>query len=286
MDENGWIFLQAILLGVIQGFTEFLPVSSSAHLLIVPKLFHMPYFGKSFDVLLHGGTLAAVIISRWPTVREMLSGAGDYLRLIFSSQRGAGLPKISSLTTVKKRLGVIVCAAAVPAAALGFLLEHRVERFFHGLPCLAAMLVLFGLLMAYCDKNAGRERELASLGWWQALCLGLSQALALIPGVSRSGAVLTMARCLHIERRDAAELSFLLSLPVVGGALLVKIIRGFDLPSADLILPALVGVGAAYITGCWALSFLEDLATRKTLRVFAVYRILLAAVLLTLYIIG
>lgn len=262
------LWLQAMILGMVQGLTEFLPVSSSAHLVLLPALTGSEYFGKSFDVALHGGTLAALLLAM-----------PDESRALGRALQGALLGRWRPEDPLE-RLGLLALLGALPAAAVGFLLEHRVVQWFHGLPCLALALAGFGLVMGVVDLRAGRSRELAALGPREALLLGLAQALALVPGVSRSGATLTAGRALGLARQDAAWLSFLFAFPVLGGATLVKALRGFELPSPELAAPMLAGVVAAAASGLVGLRILRRHLAGGTLLPFAVYRVLAGLALL------
>jgi len=262
------LWFQAVLLGVVQGLTEFLPVSSSAHLVLLPALGGGQYFGKSFDVALHGGTLVA-LISAMP--REA-AAFGRVLAGLFQARLGGNNPE--------ERLALLALVGALPAALAGFVLESRAEHLFHGIPLLAGALAIFGLLMAAVDRRAGRARELAGFGMREAFLVGLAQALALIPGVSRSGATLTAARALGVCRPDAARLSFLFAFPVLGGATLVKALRGFELPSPDLVGPLAAGVAAAALSGTLGLGLLRRHLEGGSLAPFAWYRVVLGLGLL------
>lgn len=262
------LWFQAVLLGLVQGLTEFLPVSSSAHLVLLPALGGGQYFGKSFDVALHGGTLVA-LVSAMP---GEVAAFGRALAGLGRGRLGREDPQ--------QRLALLAMAGALPAALAGFALERRAEELFHGIPVLAGALVAFGLLMAMVDARAGRSLELARFGLREALLMGLAQALALVPGVSRSGATLTAARALGVSRPDAARLSFMFAFPVLGGATLVKALRGFELPSPDLAGPLLAGVAAAALSGTWGLGLLRRHLEGGSLAPFAWYRVLLGLALL------
>lgn len=262
------LWFQAVLLGLVQGLTEFLPVSSSAHLVLVPDLGGLPYFGKAFDVALHGGTLLALLLAMPDEARAMVR----VLPGLLAERRLPGDPL--------ERLALLALLGALPAAAVGLVLERRVEELFHALPLVAVMLAAFGLLMGLVDHRAGRHRELAQVGLREALLVGLAQALALVPGVSRSGATLTAARALGVGREDAARLSFLFALPVLGGATVLKALRGFELPGPELAGPLVAGVAAAAASGMLSLTLLRRLLRTGSLAPFAVYRVVVGLALL------
>lgn len=261
------LWLQAVVLGVVQGLTEFLPVSSSAHLVLLPALGGGEYFGKAFDVALHGGTFAALVLGLPAESAAMGRALGGLLQ-------GRWRPE-----DPWERLSLLALVGAVPAALVGFLLEHRAEHWFHDLRLIAAMLAVFGVAMAWVDRRSPRSTELPALGLRQALVIGLAQAAAVVPGVSRSGATLTAARALGLERQDAGRLSFLFALPVLGGATLVKALKGFELPDPALAVPLAAGMLAAALSGLLGLRLLQTLL-RGGLLPFAAYRVALAAFLL------
>ncbi len=262
------LWFQAVLLGLVQGLTEFLPVSSSAHLVLLPALGGGHYFGKSFDVALHGGTLIALVLA-------MPGEAAAFGRALVGLLKGR-----LAVEDPQERLALLALVGALPAALAGFALERRAEELFHGIPLLAVALATFGILMAVVDGRAGRSRELTSFGLREALLVGLAQALALVPGVSRSGATLTAARALGVSRPDAARLSFLFAFPVLGGATLVKALRGFELPSPELAGPLAAGVAAAALSGTLGLGLLRRHLEGGSLAPFAWYRVLLGLALL------
>lgn len=264
------LWAQAVLLGLVQGLTEFLPVSSSAHLVLLPALGGGEYFGKAFDVALHGGTLAALLLG-------LPAESAAMGRALSGLVRGRVRPE-----DPWERLSLLALVGAVPAGLVGFALEHRAEHWFHDPRLIAAALALFGLAMARVDRLAPRSTEMPTLGLRDALLIGLAQAAAVVPGVSRSGATLTAARALGVSREDAGRLSFLFALPVLGGATLVKALRGFDLPDPALAGPLAAGMLAAAASGLVGLRLLERLLRGGSLTPFAIYRVALAALILFL----
>lgn len=272
-----FLCLEAAVLGVVQGITEFLPVSSSSHLYLIPKVMGWPYLGKSFDVALHGGTLAALICFKSSEIMNMISGSLNWLK---RSWQERSLPAFSEEGGRYPALGMAVIIGAVPPAVLGFALEHHIENYFHSEFWTAGFLSVFAVLMFLADRCGGRSHELAALNFKSMLALGAAQALALFPGVSRSGAVLTAARFLGIERCDAGTAALMTALPVVGGAFFVKLIKGFELPSADMAVPLLCGLFCSFVSGMAGIALLEQVLKKSSLLPFAAYRIALAAALL------
>lgn len=250
---------QAALLGVLQGLTEFLPVSSSAHLRLVPELAGWPYLGKGFDVALHGGTLFAL----------MAYFRADLLRLV-----RAVTPGREPDPEGRRLLGQLA-AASLPVATVGFLLEKFLEGHFQDLRSMAFWLAAVGLAMGLADRIPGQRTRLELR---QAMLVGLAQVLALFPGASRSGTTMAASRGLGLEREAAARFSFLLGLPVILGATVYKLLRldGIDLPVL------LAGMSCAALSGWLALHVFFRWLPRIGLGPFTVYRLALAALLLLL----
>lgn len=246
---------QAALLGLVQGLTEFLPVSSSAHLRLIPELAGWPYLGKGFDVALHGGTLVALVA---------------YFRADFSRLLACLRPGREADPAARRLLGQLALAS-LPVATVGFLLEHFLESHFQGAVSVAFWLALVGLAMALADRSPGRL-EMRELSWRQALMVGVSQVLALFPGASRSGATMAAGRRLGLTRTEAARFSFLLGFPVIVGTTLYKLLRW---EGGDPVL-LLVGVLAAACSGFLAIRLCLAVLPRWGLLPFALYRLALA----------
>ena len=271
--------VQAIVLGAVQGLTEFLPISSSAHLVLVPWLFGWSNPGLTFDVALHLGTLTAVLLYFWR----------DIARILVALARGAARGKFYA--DPDARLGVLIAAGSVPAAVAGYFGDEPIESFFHradaertALAVIAVMLILLGLLLAVAERVATRSRPLEDLRLRDALLIGTAQMLALIPGVSRSGSTLTAGLFLNLQRETAARFSFLLSLPVTGGAALKQALdlwQGGGLAAGDRA-PFALGVIVAGLVGFACIAFLLRYLQVRTTAVFIVYRLLLGAGLLVM----
>lgn len=255
---------QAVVLGLVQGVCEFLPISSSAHLVVLPEVLGWPYLGKSFDVALHVGTLGALLAH----FREELRGLGRAAqRLVFSSGRASD---------PQARLVKQIAAASLPAAVAGFLLEDLVEPYLQGLLPVAVLAIVWGVLLDYADRpSAGRPAlTVRTMGYGQALLVGGAQALALLPGTSRSGVTMMAALLLGLPRVEAARFSFLLSIPVVAGAALFKGWSSFREPwPPGMGAALLLGIAASAAAGHLCLGRFLGYIERGGFRPFALYRV-------------
>lgn len=253
----------AAVLGALQGFAEVLPISSSAHLILVPWLFKWPESGLTFDVALHLGTFLALALYFWREIIEMVVSSFDAIL----SRR---------LNTAARRLPFLIIAATVPAAIVGKLLEHQVEAVFRANQLLiASFLIGFGLLLSLADMMGRKRMILADIKPASALTIGLMQCLALIPGVSRSGITITAGLMLGFTRESAARFSFLMSLPIVAGAALLKSIQLFKhgIPVGEG-LPMLVGISFSAVTGYISVAFLLRFVQKRSLAPFVWYRVI------------
>ena len=265
MMLESWI--RALILGTLQGFTEFLPISSSAHLLALPWLLGWEPGGLTFDILLHGGTLLALILYfREPLVRLIqgfvspASAAAEWGRLLLPLFTGT-LP---------------ILAAGV---ALIFLNVERLRT--PGPTCFN--LAFFGLLLWLADGIENKQTDLRSLTALQGFWIGLAQVLALMPGVSRSGVTMTAALLLGLGRPEAARFAFLLGIPAISmaiGANVLELWASGDLPAAALGGECLVGVLAAFLSGLFSIRFLLRFLETRTMKPFVFYRLALSLVLL------
>jgi undecaprenyl-diphosphatase len=267
---SGW---QALALGIVQGATELLPISSSGHLILVPwaaewrYLEQHPDFNKTFDVALHLGTLVAVVVYFW----------GDVVRLV---RAWLGSVARRRIETDDERLAWYVAAATVPAAVAGALGEGLIEDHLGDPWQIAILLAVFGLFLWLADRVAAR-RELPDIGWKGAVGVGLAQCLALMPGVSRSGVTITAGRLLRLDRDQAARFAFLLLIPIVFGAAAWKgvtdvLLEGLPPGSVG---PFVVGMVSAAVVGVAAIWALLGYVRRHTYSAFVAYRLVLAAVI-------
>ena len=255
--------LQAILLGIVQGITEFLPVSSTGHLVLVTWLFDWAFDRQAtfiFDVLVQWGTLVAVIIYF----------RGDILSLLRSAFRS--LKRGQLLVESDARLAWFILIASLPAAAAGILLKPLVEEALSNPSAVAAFLLFNAAFLFISEKFGKRTRTLDQIGLGDSIWIGFSQVLALFPGVSRSGVTIGGGLLRNLERRDAARFSFLMAIPIMLGAgfiALLDLIRAVDVVSQ--IVPLLAGFVAAAGVGYLAIHWLLRYLTRSSLFIFAIY---------------
>jgi undecaprenyl-diphosphatase len=264
---------QALVLGIVQGATELLPVSSSGHLILVPwaagwhYLQNNPDFNKTFDVALHLGTLIAVVIYFWRDVVRYVTAWVASIRK-------------RRIDTVDERIAWYIAVATVPAAIAGAVGESFIEDKL-GDPWQIAILLAFFAILLWLADRVPPQNEMQDIGWKGAVGVGLAQCLALMPGTSRSGVTITAARFLKLDRDDAARLSFLLLIPIVFGAAVLKGAKvahsGLPAGSAG---PFVVGTLAAAVVGLLAIWALLGYVRRHTYTVFVVYRLVLAAAIL------
>ena len=257
--------LQAIALGIIQGLSEFLPISSSAHLTLAPWLFGWEDPGLAFDVALHFGTLLAVL---WYFRMEWL----NLIKAAF------GIATTGRAETPEKRKVIYLIVATIPGALGGYLLQSRAESAFRSPQIIAVALIVMGIILWAVDKAVDQRRILGEMRWVDALLIGLSQVIALIPGVSRSGSTITTARGLRFDRESAAEFSFLMSMPIIAAAVVLEGPKA--LHEGGLTNDLMSGVVASAISGWLAISILMRYVSRHSYGVFAFYRIALGIAVL------
>lgn len=265
-------WIEAIFLALIQGVTEFLPVSSSAHLILPSQLFGMDDQGLAFDVAVHFGTLLAVC---W-YYREQLMGLMN-----------ANLDFIGDRTiTSEARLSWLIVIATIPAGLAGVLLGDYIELNLRSVAVIAATTLVFGLLLGFADKKAKGDKTEHSLSLKDALIIGLAQALALIPGTSRSGITMTAALLLGYKRQDSANISFLLSIPIIAAATLLKTVELVS-STAEVDWKILgLGVVVSFLFAYFTISLFMKLLERIGFMPFVIYRLLLAALLIALLAFG
>jgi len=275
---------QAIVLAVVQGLTEFLPVSSTAHLWLFPWLLGWKDPGLTFDVALHAGTLLAVLVYFWRYWVEMarltagLGGSG-------AAAPNAGATGHSASADLREnpRLLWYLAIATIPGALAGWRFEHAAEEQLRSPIIIGAALIVIGLFMWAGDWLGRRERDLGHVGLLDSFLVGVAQALAVIPGVSRSGVTMTAGLFRKMKRETAARFSFLLSTPLIAGAALKKglEIRHAGLPH-DMRLPFLCGALVSALVGYLVIAVLIRYLERRTFKVFVVYRLVLGVILLVL----
>lgn len=261
-------WLQIVVLAIVQGITEFLPVSSSGHLVLVPAVLGWGDQGLVFDVAVHFGSLLAVCL---------------YFRTDLGQLVGGGIEVLTGqVNSASSRLALGIALGTVPAAIAGLALAGWIEENLRSPAVIVVTLSAYGILMVIADRLGRRQRTLADIGIRDAFLIGCAQALALVPGTSRSGVTITAARFLGIERRDAARFSFLLSVPVI---LLASLYEGMKLALGDenvSLSELALGIGVSALVAYLAIGFFMRVIGRVGLLPFAVYRLLLAAVILYL----
>jgi len=260
--------LQIIVLALVQGLTEFLPISSSAHLILVPYLTDWPDQGLAFDVAVHVGTLTAVVI---------------YFRKEISKMFFAWLASLKGRHSEDSRLAWGVLIGTIPVGLAGLLFKDVISEHLRTPLVIAATTIIFGLLLWYADWSGKRNRDEHSLSWKDIIIIGCAQAIALIPGTSRSGITITAGLMLGLTAPAAARFSFLLSIPVIvlaGGVETLDYLKVASINDMnDLIIGALISAVSAYLCIHYFLMLLERIGMTP----FVIYRMLLGVVLLSLY---
>jgi undecaprenyl-diphosphatase len=263
--------LAAVIMGIVQGLTEFLPVSSSGHLIIVPFLLGItdPFITSlEFSVILHIGTLIALLLYFRP----------DWLRLVpafFATLRDRSLAGDPD-----RRLAILIAIATVPAAVIGFLF-HDVEDVIREIGLVAAMLVVGGGILWLAERTGAREKLALDLSFRQALAIGAAQAVALVPGISRSGISISAGLFAGLRREEAARFSFLMATPITAAAAAYEVLKGVRGEGIAIqVLPMAAGLLMSLVFGVLAIAVLLRFLRTRSTDVFVAYRIILAAVVL------
>lgn len=267
----------AVLLAIVQGLTEFLPISSSAHLWFFPWALHWPDGGLPFDVALHAGTLLAVVLFFLGTWIELiLNGFGIHYPARASEEQ----------VQVNRRLFWLLVAGTIPGGIVGFLFEHFIEETWRNPGPIAGATIGVGLLMWVADSAGGLRRKLEHANFGDSIVIGSAQALALFPGVSRSGITIIAGLWRKMTRETAARFSFLLSTPLIAGAALKEVPQlmrmhrsgGVELPLSTL----LIAIAVSAVSGYAVIGFLLRYLQTRTLKIFVVYRLIFGIVVLLL----
>lgn len=264
--------LEAILYGIVQGLTEFLPISSSGHLLIVPALLGKEDPGAAFTAVIQLGTMAAVVIyfrkDLWNILRAWTLGL---LRRTETDE-----------DRFNARMGWYLMLGTVPIVIFGVLFADQIEGGARNLYLVGSMLIFFGLVMAAADMYSRQERKIDSINPPDAVVIGIAQSLALIPGVSRSGATITFGLFRGFSRRDAARFSFLLSIPAVVLSGLYELKDVAHESTGASVVAVIAAVLAAFIVGYWSIAFLLKWLGEHSLKIFVLYRLVLGVLIISL----
>lgn len=264
-------FIQVVILALIQGVTEFLPISSSAHLLLPKEVLGWPDQGLAFDVAVHVGTLTAVCLYFHRDIRGLLEG--------WFAQVLQGKPNS------RGRLAWFIILATIPAALAGLLFNDYIELYLRSMLVIALTTIGFGLLLAWADMKSRQGLSLAEMTLGLAIVIGVAQSMALVPGTSRSGITITAALLLGFKREDAAKFSFLLSIPIIalsGGYKGLELLSAQDVNWRDIV----AGVVIAGISAYLCIHFFLKIIARLSMLPFVIYRLLLGVVLLGLFFSG
>ncbi len=260
--------IKSIVLGIIQGIGEFLPISSSAHLILVPYLFGWSSHSMSFDIALHFGTLLAILAVFFKDWWELIIGAYNKVTKCKES--------------LNNRMFWYLIIATIPGAIFGFILSDTIEEKLRPMIWpIALLLAIMGILIflgdRWADKHYRIETEFKYISLAQAIIIGLSQALAVIPGFSRSGTTILAARLTGLSKTAATKFTFLLSVPIIAGATILK------LPELTINIETIIGVTVSFIVGLFSIKFLLNYVKKHDFSVFAVYRVIFAIIILVKY---
>lgn len=259
--------IQALILGIVQGLTELLPISSSGHLNIIPWIFNWSEIPASFDIALHFGTLLAIGIFFFK----------DWINLII----GGFKQVVKKEKSVDGKMFWYLVAATIPGGLIGLICSDIIDTFLEekimlSRGIIATCLIVLGIILYLVDKNSKSETSYENMTFKQTFLIGLSQALAFIPGVSRSGITMTTARMMKVDRESAAKYSFMLSTPIVFAAVIFKLSEFvFDIPF-------IVGVLSSFIVGLLVIKFLLNYLKKGSYKAFAIYRILFGLLIFVL----
>src|SRR6478609_2440299 len=263
--------LEALILGVVQGLTEFLPISSSAHLRILGTFLPSGEDpGAAFTAITQIGTEAAVVVFFWR----------DIVRIV--TQWFRSLVGKAPRNDPDARMGWLIIIGSIPIVVLGLLFQDQIETVFRSMWIVAVMLIVFGILLGVADYVGAKRRKLDDLTYPHGIAFGFAQALALIPGVSRSGGTITMGLFLGYERAAAARYAFLLAIPAVFGSGLYQLFKSWDEPTVFTLGETAVATGVAFLVGLGIIAFLMNWISKHSFLPFVIYRILLGGTLMVL----
>ncbi|MBR3720800.1 MAG: undecaprenyl-diphosphatase UppP [Clostridia bacterium] len=257
------IYIQSLILGIVQGLTELLPISSSAHLIIIPKIFGWSDIPDSFDVALHFGTLLAIGLFFFKDWLGLIKGGFKYV--------------VKKEKSTEGRMFWYIVLATIPGGFIGFLLDHFLEDKLKTPLIIATALIVMGIVLYFVDKKCESKIKYEKMGLKETFLIGISQALAFIPGVSRSGVTMTAGRILKVERESVARYSFMLSAPIVLAATVYKF-KDFELN-----LQFFIGVITSFLVGLAVIKFLMQYLRKGSFKIFAIYRVVVGVLIFILY---
>ena len=266
--------IQAIVIGLVQGLTEFLPISSSGHVLLLPALFGWEDPGAGFTAVIQLGTALAVLIYFW---KDLVAAAGAWFRSLYDKE---------ARKTQDARLGWAVFIGTIPAVVIGLALEDQIDTTFRSPLLVAGMLIAVAIVMWIAEAVGKRVRDLSSVTLKDGLIVGLWQALALVPGSSRSGSTIAGALFLGLDRPTAARFSFLLSMPSIVGSGVYKLVKEREDLLSHSAMPTVVATLVAFASGYAAIAFLIAYLQKRSTAVFIAYRFALGAVIVVLVMTG
>lgn len=269
--------LKAVLLGIIQGLTEFLPISSSGHLVIFQNLFGLHEPQLVFDIMVHLGTLLAIFVVFFEDIVQMIKESSFFITGLLKKKE----PESTGENLEHVKLLKLIIIGTIPTALIGYLIEKKAESIFSSLTLVGAMLMLTGLLLWLTKRFSNDRKDIKKMGIKDALTIGIVQGMAVLPGISRSGSTISVGLFLGLNRSLAARFSFLLFIPAIMGALLLK---SEELVSLDYfsLIPNIAGMMAAFITGYFSLRFLMRIVMKGNLYLFAYYCLLIGLLTLIL----
>lgn len=261
--------LQALTLGLVQGISEFLPISSSGFLILVPKLLGWNIQTLAFDAWLHLATLAAVVFALWPEVRLVLFS-------FLPCKKQCSEPKW-------QKLGWWIVLATIPVVVVGYLASDAVEVWTRSVQVVAWSFIVWGIVLYIVDRHAKLDlKDIAAVGWKRSLVIGCAQVIALIPGTSRSGITITAGLLTGIKREQAAKFSFLLGIPTIAAAGTLKFFDLFGSDATADLLPVIIGAVAAFFSAFLTIKVLLSFIQRYTFSELAVFRVVVGVLLLVL----
>src|SRR6478736_4880160 len=267
--------IEAIILGLVQGLTEFLPVSSSAHLRILGELLPSAQDpGAAFTAITQLGTEAAVVVFFW---RDIVRIVGHWFRALLGR-----IPR----NDPDARIGWLIIIGTIPIVVLGLLFQDQIETTFRSLWLIAGTLIVFGILLGVADWVGAKRRKLEDLTIPHGIYYGLAQSLALIPGVSRSGGTITLGLFLGYERAAAARYAFLLAIPAVFGSGLYQLVKSLGEPTVFTLGETAVATGVAFVVGLGIIAFLMSWISKHSFLPFVIYRLALGTTLIVLLALG